>query len=340
MKTVRNRGSGRAMTARTSILLGALVALAAPGTGARAGDMDLVFMKDWAPHGMHAPFYLAHHKGWYKAAGLNVKIVDGKGSASTVNLVATGNADVGQASLSVMAIARSKGLPVKAIASTLRINEVGVVISKGAGMTKPADFKGKLLVYTAGSIEAPFIDSFLAAGGLDRSAVKLLAVDASAKVGTYLSGKGDGVIGPIPFFVAIARKARPSDAVRFADFGLPMLSWGIIAHEDAIKNKPKALKAFNAVNARAWKYILDGNLDEAVKAIIASRPGAKVSMAAGKGIFNAYRPYFYSATTKGKPMGYQSAKDWADTVATLKRLKLVDAKSKATDFYTTAFMPQ
>lgn len=314
--------------------------LAGPAGGARAGEMDLVFMKDWAPHGMHAPFYLAQEKGWYKAAGLTVKIVDGKGSTSTVNLVATGNADIGQASLSVMAIARSKGLPVMAVASTLRTNEVGVVISKGAGMKKPADFKGKTLVYTAGSIEAPFIDSFLAAGGLSRNDVKLLAVDASAKVGIYLSGKGDGVIGPIPFFQAIAWKVRPSDAVRFVDFGLPMLSWGIIAHEDAIKNKGKAIKAFNAVNARAWKYILDGNLEEAVTAIIKQRPGAKVSMAAGKGIFNAYRPYFYSATTKGKPMGYQSAKDWADTIATLKRLGLVNKDSKPEDYYTTAFMPK
>jgi hypothetical protein len=94
------------------------------------------------------------------------------------------------------------------------------------------------------------------------------------------------------------------------------------------------------VNARAWKYILDGNLEEAVQAIQKSRPGAKVSMAAGKSIFNAYRPYFYSATTKGKPMGFQSAKDWADTVATLKRLGLIDKGSKPGDYYTTAFMPQ
>ena len=338
MKTETGQVSGRIRG--WGIAVAALIVAGAASGTAGAGEMDLVFMKDWAPHGMHAPFYLAEQKGWYKEAGINVKIVDGKGSTSTVGLVAAGNADVGQASLSVMAIARSKGLPVMAIASTLRINEVGVVISKGAGMTKPADFKGKLLVYTAGSIEAPFIDSFLSAGGLSRRDVKLLAVDASAKVGTYLSGKGDGVIGPIPFFQAIAWKARPSDAVRFADFGLPMLSWGIIAHEDAIKNKGKALKIFNAVNARAWKYILDGNLDEAVTAIQKSRPGAKVSMAAGKGIFNAYRPYFYSATTKGRPMGYQSAKDWSETVATLKGLGLIDKGSKAKDYYTTAFMPQ
>ena len=100
-----------------------------------------------------------------------------------------------------------------------------------------------------------------------------------------------------------------------------MLSWGIIANDESIKKKPKAMKAFMTVLARSWKHILDGGLDEAVQSMIKLRPNARVSMAAGKGIFNAYRPYFYSPTTKGKPMGYMSEKDWADTVTTLKGLE-------------------
>jgi len=325
---------------RRALLIGALAAGIGLSPAQADESMNLTLMKDWAPHGMHAPFYLAQAKGWFNDAGIKVKIVDGKGSASTVGLVGAGQADIGHASLSVMAIARSKGLPVTAIGSILRTNEVGVIFSKDKTYKGPKDFKGATLIYTSGSIEAPFIDTFLGNGGLARSDVKLLAVAASAKIPTYLSGRGDGVIGPIPFFLAIARKKRPSSFVRFSEHGLPMLSWGIVANDASIKAKPKAMKAFMTVLARSWKHILDGGLDEAVQSMIKLRPKARVSMAAGKGIFNAYRPYFYSPTTKGKPMGYMSAKDWTDTIATLKRLKLIKTSMKTTDFYNPSFMPR
>ena len=331
-------------TIATAASRAALAIALAAGIGlspAQAGEhMSLTLMKDWAPHGMHAPFYLAQAKGWFKEAGVTVKIVDGKGSAATIGLVGADQADIGHASLSVMALARNKGLPVTAIGSILRTNEVGVIFSKGKTYKGPKDFKGSTLVYTSGSIEAPFIDTFLAQGGLKRSEVNLLAVAASAKIATYLAGRGDGVIGPVPFFLAIAARKRPSSFVGFAENGLPMLSWGIVANDESIAKKPKAMKAFMTALARSWKHILDGGLDEAVQAMIDLRPKARVSMGAGKAIFNAYRPYFYSPTTKGKPMGYMSAKDWDDTVKTLKRLKRVKASMKATDFYNASFMPR
>lgn len=329
-------------TISKAVAIGVIASAMALAPARAQESAKITAMMDWAPHGMHAPFYLALAKGWFKEAGVEVKIVDGKGSASTVGLVGAGQADVGHASLSVMAIAKSKGLPVTAIGSILRKNEVGVIFSVGKPYKGPKDFKGATLIYTAGSIEAPFIDAFLANGGLKRSEVKLLAVAASAKIATYLSGRGDGVIGPIPFFLAITRKKRPSSFVGFANHGLPMLSWGIVANEESVKKKPKAMKGFMSALARSWTYILKNpkGLDEAVSAMIELRPKARVTMGAGKGIFNAYRPYFFSPSTEGKPMGYMSAKDWDDTVKTLKSLKLIKQDLKPTDFYTTAFMPR
>lgn len=309
---------------------------------ANAAEMDLKLRKDWTPHGMHVAFYLGKEKGWFKKAGVNLTIEDGKGSASTVGLVGAGQADIGHAGLNTMAIARTKGLPVVAIGSILRRNEVGILFDKGKGYAKPADFKGKQLIYTAGSTEAPFIDTFLGAGKMKRSDVKLLAVDASAKVSTYLSGKGDGVIGPVPFFQAIMRGKRNSDWVLFADFGMPMLSWGIVANEDAVKNKPKALAAFMQVLGQSWSYIRQGDaqLTEACTLMIKARAAAKVSMGACKGIFKAYQPYTTSASTKGKPVGYITDADWADTVATMKKLGLIPGSAKTKDFYTLAFNPK
>src|ERR1700730_14931026 len=68
---------------------------------------------DFLPVGFHAAMHLAKEKGWFAREGLDVEIQDGNGSLNTIQLVASGQADVGQVQLGVMAIAREKGLPIK-----------------------------------------------------------------------------------------------------------------------------------------------------------------------------------------------------------------------------------
>ena len=80
----------------------------------------LSFRLDWMASALHSPFYLAAEKGWFKKAGLDVSIVLGNGSVTTVQLVDAGQYDVGHASLAVMAMGRGKGMSVTSIACFTR----------------------------------------------------------------------------------------------------------------------------------------------------------------------------------------------------------------------------
>src|SRR5689334_11073778 len=175
---------------------------------------------DWTPWGDQAPFHLAQQSGLFKKYDLDVSIDDGNGSVATVQIVGNGEYDVGFASLAPMAIARSKGLPVKAFAGFVRQNDIGLLVPADGGIKTPADLKGKKIASTAGSLEAPFIDRFLAAGKLTRADVEVLNVDAAAKTGTYIAGRADGAFSSVPFFLPVAKKLRPSISINFADYGL------------------------------------------------------------------------------------------------------------------------
>ena len=301
--------------------------------------MSLQFMLDYTPHGLHAPYFLAQQKGWFKDAGLNVTILDGKGSVSVIQLAGAGKIDVGHAGLGALCIAQTKRVPVKAVSSILRLNPVGVLFNKGAGYKSPADFKGKELLYSPSSLESPFVDTFLAAGQLKRSDVKLLAIDISAKLSSYLAGKGDAVVTPIPYAQAVMVGKRDSDWLRFADFGMPMLDYGMVASEDTVKAKPAALAAFNKVVAKAFAHVLDKRVEEGVKAIADTRSDVRLDPQALAAQFRAYAQYIYSTDTQGKPVGIISVKDFEDTAATLKKFDLIPASTKASDFYTLAFNP-
>src|SRR3569832_1936401 len=70
----------------------------------------LTIRLDFIPVGFHGAMHLAKEKGWFQREGLDVDIQDGTGSINTLQLVASGQVDVGQVQLVMMDIAKEKGL--------------------------------------------------------------------------------------------------------------------------------------------------------------------------------------------------------------------------------------
>ena len=310
-------------------LAAALLALFA---GAALAQDKLSVRLDWTPWGTHAPIHLAQQKGWFKQNGLEVEVEDGNGSVTTVQLVGAGKFDVGHASLAPMMIARDKGLPVKAIANFVRRNDIGLLVPRGT-LKGPKELAGKKLIFTAGSLEAPFLDLFLAAGGLKRDQVELINVEAAAKVPTYAAARGDGVFSTVPFVQPSVETSRASDAILFSDYGLQFPSFGLVSSEEKIKARGPALRRFASVVAGSWEYILKGHEDEAVKAIIAQRPQAKLDAKILRAQLEALKGYFVTPATKGQPMGVMAEADWTAGIKTMASVKLIK-EGKAADFYT------
>jgi NitT/TauT family transport system substrate-binding protein len=312
-------------------LIAVAMALAAGNAAAQAEKLKVRL--DWTPWGCHAAIHLASQKGWFKQNGLDVDIEDGNGSVTTVQLVGTGgNFDVGHASLAPMMIARDKGLSVKAIANFVRRNDIGLLVPRGT-IKSPKELRGKKIIFTAGSLEAPFLDNFLAAGGLKREQVELINVEAAAKVPSYAAARGDGVFSTVPFVIPSVEASRPSDALLFSDYGLQFPSFGLVASEDKIKARGAALRRFASIVSGGWEYILKGGEDEAVQAIIAQRPQAKLDPKILRAQIEALKAYFPTAATKGQPMGVMAEADWSAGVKTMASVKLIK-DAKASDFYT------
>jgi len=301
---------------------------------ARAED-TLTLRLDWTPHGMHAPFFLAAEKGWFKKAGLEVSIEDGNGSVVAVQLVGAGQFDVGHAALASMAIGREKGLPVISIAGFIRKSDMGVLVPKDSGWRTAKDLEGKKVTYTAGSLEGPFVNAFF---GASRSKVELLNVDAATKIGTFLSGSADAVISTVPYVLPIVEEKRPAVGILFAESGLDLPGFGLFATTAKLKEKGPQLKKFASVVVGAWAYILDGHEDEAVAAEVKARPNAPVNAKVLRGQIEAYKPYFTTAATADKPIGIQTDEDWSSTIKAMEEAGVVKKGSKPSDYYTNDYV--
>lgn len=318
----------------SAIYIVAVLSLSAAFSGnARAAD-SLKVRLDWTPWGVQAPFHLAAKRQLFVKHGLDVVLEDGNGSVATVQIVGNGTYDVGHASLATMAIARSKGLPIRAITNFIRQNDIGLMVGTDLGIVGPRDLKGKKLAFTAGSLETPFLDRFLAKGGLKRTDVELTNVDAANKGGLYIAGRVDGAFSSAPFMQPVLEQQRPTKTIRFSDYGFDLPSFGLFATEASMASKGDALKRFASITAACWTYIFDGHEDEAVQAIIDARPQAKLNPVVLRRQIDTLKGLVVTPATQGKTIGLMTDTDWEKSVETLKQAELIDRIDPPGFFYT------
>ncbi len=323
-------------------LLGLFAAGAASGPwvigSARTADA-LSIKLDWSPHAMHCSFHLATERGWFKKAGLDVKLEDGNGSTATVSLVGGGTGfDVGHAALAPMAIGTSKGLPLVSVAGFLRKGDMGILVDQKLGVTKLVQLQGKKINYTAGSLEGPFVEPFFSLNKIAPSSVNLVNVAAAAKLSTYVQGSVDGIVTSVPTFFVMLKKTRPVDAILFADHGLNLPGFGLIARPDTLKAKADPIKRLASLLCSTWTYIFDGNEDEAARALLAQRPKAGITREELVETLAVYKPFFFSELTKNQPIGIQADADWQATLKQMEAAKVIPAGTKPTDYFTNAYI--
>ena len=92
------------------------------------------------------------------------------------------------------------------------------------------------------------------------------------------------------------------------------------------------IRRFASITAGAWDYIYAGREDEAVQAIIAARPQAKLDAKILRGQIDALKPFFTTPASQGLTTGLMADADWDAAVKTLVSGKLIQG-GKAADFY-------
>jgi NitT/TauT family transport system substrate-binding protein len=321
---------------RLLAIVGVTLAVMLFGVNARAEQLTTLTLRmAWVPYAFHLGMFYGLDRGWFREAGLDLEPEDGTGSVASVSLTGNGKFDIGETAVAVMAIARGKGMPLKAIGTFVPGTDLGVMVPRGAGLKTPKDLEGKKLGYTASSYEAPFIESFLKAGGADPNRVELVNLDPAAKIPTYAAGRVDAMISSVPANLASLEKTRPSDTIMFSDYGFNLPTNGFCVTEQTLRSKRKELRAFIDVMRRSFQDILEGGqLEAAIASEIKLRPNANLSASDLRAQMEVFRPFFYTPTTKGKPHGWQSSQDWKDAIVGMQKVGLIPASLKPEDFYT------
>lgn len=293
---------------------------------------------DWVYEGPNVGFLVAHDRGFYRDAGLDVAITPGKGSGNTAQLIANKAAQIGFADGYAASNGIAKGMNIKTIGSIYRRNPSAIMVLADSGIKTPKDLEGRTLAMVAGGGVFQQWPAFVKSAGLDAAKIKVVNLTPPSLGPALITGQVDAIGAYVQSYVPII-EIQGKKAVRafwFSDYGVNVVSNGIITHNDLIKSDPELLHAFVPATIKGFLYGRQ-HPDEAAATV--KRYSATVDVAIIKREFEVSWKTWVTPHTKDKPLGWGSDADWASTIAVLKQYGGVTAPLSTDALYTNAFVP-
>jgi NitT/TauT family transport system substrate-binding protein len=299
----------------------------------------VVLLLNWYVYSEHAPFYLGKDKGFYDAEGIDLEIQEGRGSGPSVQAVAAGSATFGYVDTATMIKAASKGAPVKAIGVALQLSPMSVMGLSEKNIKQPKDIVGKTVAITPGDAMSQVWPLFLKKTGLQENQFKTVAGDAQTKLNAVINGQADLLLGYLMdqnIKITDATK-KPVTVIRFADYGISLISSGIIASKDTLDKRADLVKRFMRASTKAHEEA-EKNPEAAIDSLLKLQPkaGQRETLLIG---IKLTTPLYHTPETKSLRPLRASMKDVNDSLDLLVQYGGLENRGKAEDYVTNDYLP-
>jgi NitT/TauT family transport system substrate-binding protein len=313
-----------------------VLGLAAGGWAATAARaQDVTFRLDWKVYGTHAPFFIAEKKGYYKAEGLNVKILEGSGSGAVVKLMGAKGDTFAFASGSTTLTAVTRGIPVKSVYGIMQKSPLAVIYLKKNALRSPRDLIGKTVSTSGGGSGTALFSAFLKANRIPSDQVTLASLGTGGRNRALLAEKVVGMLGyTVTEIPTLEARGHEVGSMLYADWGMNTVANGIIVNTETEKDPELIVKFLRAVT-KGIEYARD-HQDEAAAYMHERFPHKE--MAILKKELRWTLDLLVSESTKGKPLGWQAESDWRRTETVLKENNLIKEMKSLSAYFTNRYI--
>ena len=327
------------MSSACAQLIGGLLAVIATATGAAAQStptLEPVTLRlGWTYIGGFSPLYLGVEKGFFREQGIDLKILEGKGTVPSAATVANSSDDFGYFDIGSVSLLIDKGLALRGIAQIRQKTGAAYISMKKTGIDRPEKIVGHSVALTPGASTTQLFAGFVAANKLDMSKIKQEGLDPSIFVKALIAGQVDAILSYYDSSgLAIENQGHEVNMLLFADYGVNILDYGIATSVNMMNRKPDLVKRFVAAAVKSFAYGSE-QIDEAVRVGKARFPEFDTKLAAKQ---LAFQKTLYGDSIKaGKPIGWIEAGTWQNSLNVLKQysgLKNTDPSA----YYTNDFI--
>lgn len=297
---------------------------AAPTTTTTGGNTPLKSASiglGYIPDIQFAPFYVAVNKGYYKEAGLDVKLnhgivpdLFGEMIAGKSTFVFAGGDDT--------LVARSKSLPVVDVSTIYPSYPISLIVPDASAIKTLADIKGHT-IGVPGKFGSTYVGllALLHAANLTENDVRLETIGFT-QVSALKSGHVDAVMGytnnePLQLR-RLGMAVRTFDVPNYQ----PMVSNGIVTTEKTLSSDSKMVHAFVQATIKGLNYVL-ANPSDAIQISKSFIPNMNLTEATDE--LTATLPIW-----KGNgqhPLGYNDLATWQAMTQFMEGQKLIPANT-------------
>ena len=319
--------------------LGAVALAAGLFVSGRASANDhMTLTLNFLAQPAQAGFFLAQEKGYYRDVGIDLTIVEGKGSSTTAQITAAGQNDIGFINAGTVISLINKGAPLQIIAAPIQGNFMSVAFLTKENIKTPQDLIGKTVAACPGCAQIPMFKAMLAKVDIPESKVHLINVDQSAHVSMLEDGKIDAAAGD-PNSISIEMRHRGDQVTDmfFQDWGIRLVNFVLAARTDKLKANPALYQRFVAASLRGWHDVRT-HQDDAIAALQHQYPEIKLDRATLLAQLNqGIIPFICVKDSPG--VGEASTALWDSTYDVMTKYMGLKATVPVSAIYTNAYLP-
>jgi len=301
-----------------------------PPAGAQA-TAGLSEQLGWLVNAQIAGDFVAVSKGYFKDAGIDLKIQPGGPNIDAVQIVAGGGVPMGNvSSVAVLVTARAAGLPVKAFATALQKHPFAFIFLTKSGIRTPHDFAGKTIGIQATA--RPLLQAVLAKYQIPEDKIKVLFVGGDTH--PLVTGQVDVITGWIidaPQIAAV-RQAGSFSYFPLWDLGIRLYAYTYFTTDRVLSERKDLLVRFTSASGKGWIYATQ-HPEEAVDTVMKATTGLDPALELQT--WKNEIPYVTSALTKQAGWGAMDPKVWSAVCQTYYDLKQIPHAVSASEVMTT-----
>jgi len=336
MKTTRRNFLGiTAAAAAAGLPLLARPTWAAPASG---GLTKVTVRLAFNYNGHRSPYLLGVDKGFYREAGLDVEVLEGKGVTSSMQLVAGRQDTFTIVDPPSLMLGAAQGMPVRQVAQLYQTSPNALISWKDQGIARPADLAGKAVATLQGDTTTTMLYALLAKNKVSRGAVQIMASDGGTRNQAFLAKRTQAITGFTndSYLGLSALTDNGLACFAYSDFGVDTMGDGIAAHADTLTSSPEVVRGFVQASIRAYQYAL-AHPEEAIASLVKRAPALKTEVEVAK--LKATAPLLQAKGGANQPVGFSDKARWEEAQALMAEFGgLGKTVPDVSVFYTNQFL--
>jgi NitT/TauT family transport system substrate-binding protein/putative hydroxymethylpyrimidine transport system substrate-binding protein len=302
-------------------------------TGPRAPLRRATLILDFTPNAVHAGIYRALAAGYYRAQGIDLRVVSPSATTDTLKLIDARSAQFGLADGSDVAALIAHGGDAQAVAAIAQRPLGGLIASASEQLRSPADLQGRTVGVTGVPSDTAVLDTEVRHAGGDPRRVHVVTIGFDG-ARALAAGRIGAFTGFIPADgVQLQVSGHPIAAFALDRYGGPAYP-GLVAFttRGLIASQPALVRGFVAATVHGYEDTL-ADPGRSLRELLAANPTLARGFA--RASLNAYLPLFAAGAPFGtlRSANVRAMSDW------MLANRLIGAPVAPVRYGTNAFLP-